>query len=83
MDTTLAYFLFCSCGLVVDSSVDGYNNKVEKKFSGMLNALVDMKVVYTFSQSDHISKMRVDVDDIVDGKHNWEEKTREIADIRM
>ena len=68
---------------MVDSSVDGYNNKVEKKFSRMLNALVDMKVVYTFSQSDHISKMRVDVDDIVDGKHNWEEKTREIADIRM
>ena len=52
----------------------------------MLNAVVmvvDMKVVYTFNQSDHISKMRVDVDDIVDGKHNWEEKTREIADIRM
>ena len=40
------------------------------KFSRMLNALVDMKVVYTFNQSDHISKMRVDVDDIVDGKHN-------------
>ena len=85
--------IFCSCGLVVDSSVDGYNNKVEKtrqwdvshqlKFSRMLNALVDMKVVYTFNQSDHISKMRVDVDDIVDGKHNWEEKTREITDIRM
>ena len=42
-----------------------------------------MKVVYTFNQSDHISKMRVDVDDVVDDKHNWEEKTREIADIRM
>ena len=56
------------------------------KFSRMLNAVVmvvDMKVVYTFNQSDHISKMRVDVDDIVDGKHNWEEKTREITDIRM
>ena len=48
----------------------------------MLNALVDMKVVYTFNQSDHISNMRVDVDDIVDGEHNLEEKTREIADIR-
>ena len=49
----------------------------------MLNALVDMKVVYTFNQSDHISKMRVDVDDIMDGKHNLEKKTRKIADIGM
>ena len=85
--------IFCSCGLVVDSSVDGYNNKVEKtrqwdvshqlKFSRMLNALVDMKVVYTFNQSDHIKNMRVDVDDIVYCKHNLEEKTREVADIGM
>ena len=52
-------------------------------FQDVKCSLVDMKVVYTFNQSDHISKMRVDVDDIVDGKHNWEEKTREIADIRM
>ena len=51
----------------------------------MLNAVVmvvNMNVVYTFNQSDHIKNMRVDVDDIVDGKHNLEEKTREIADIR-
>ena len=50
----------------------------------MLNTvvmMVDMKVLNTFNQSDHIWKMRVD--DIVDGKHNLEEKTREIADIRM
>ena len=42
-----------------------------------------MKVVYTFNQCDHIKNMRVDVDDIVDGKHNSEEMTREVADIRM
>ena len=37
----------------------------------MLNAVmmvVDMKVVNTFNQSDHISNMRVDVEDIMDGK---------------
>ena len=45
--------------------------------------VVDMKVVYTFNQSDHIKNMRVDVDDIVYCKHNLEEKTREIADIGM
>ena len=45
--------------------------------------LVDMKVVYTFNQPDHIKNMRVDVDDIVDGKDNSEEMTREVADIRM
>ena len=44
--------------------------------------VVNMNVVYTFNQSDHIKNMRVDVDDIVDGKHNLE-KTREIADIGM
>ena len=52
----------------------------------MLNAVVMvvyMNVVYTFNQSDHIKNMRVDVDDIVYCKHNLEEKTREIADIRM
>ena len=54
-----------------------------ENLAGLCVMVVDMKVVYTFNQSDHISKMRVDVDDIVDGKHNWEEKTREIADIRM
>ena len=56
------------------------------KFSRMLNAVVMvvyMNVVYTFNQSDHIKNMRVDVDDIVYCKHNLEEKTREIADIRM
>ena len=42
-----------------------------------------MKVVYTFNQSDHIKNMSVDVDDIVDGKDNSEEMTREVADIRM
>ena len=42
-----------------------------------------MKVVYTFNQPDHIKNMRVDVDDIVDGKGNSEEMTREVADIRM
>ena len=45
--------------------------------------LVDMKVVYTFNQPDHIKNMRVDVDDIVDGKDNFEEMTTEVADIRM
>ena len=45
--------------------------------------VVDMKVVYTFNQPDHIKNMRVDVDDIVDGKDNSEEMTREVADIRM
>ena len=79
----LQWWLTLKLLILSTSSVDSYNNKVEKKFSRMLNALVDMKVVYTFNQSDHISKMRVDVDDVVDGKHNWEEKTREIADIRM
>ena len=52
----------------------------------MLNAvvmMVDMKVANTFNQSDHISNMRVDVDDIMDGKHNLEKKTRKIADIGM
>ena len=52
----------------------------------MLNAVVmvvDMKVVYTFNQPDHIKNMRVDVDDIVYGKHNLEEKTMEIDDIGM
>ena len=52
----------------------------------MLNAVVmvvNMRVVYTFNQSDHIKNMRVDVDDIVYCKHNLEEKTREIADIGM
>ena len=52
----------------------------------MLNAVVMvvyMNVVYTFNQSDHIKNMRVDVDDIVDGKENSEEMTREVADIRM
>ena len=37
----------------------------------MLNAvvmMVDMKVVYTFNQSNHIKNMRVDVDNIVDEK---------------
>ena len=43
--------------------------------------VVDMKVVNTFNQSNHISKMKVD--DIVDGKDNFEEMTREVADIRM
>ena len=45
----------------------------------MLNAVVmvvNMNVVYTFNQSDHIKNMRVDVDDIVYCKHNLEEKTR-------
>ena len=45
--------------------------------------VVDMKVVNTFNQSNHISNMRIDIDDIVDGKHNLEEMTREVADIRM
>ena len=45
--------------------------------------VVDMKVVYTFNQSNHIKNMRVDVDNIVDGKDNSEEMTREVADIRM
>ena len=52
----------------------------------MLNAVVmvvNMNVVYTFNQSDHIKNMSVDVDDIVDGKDNSEEMTREVADIRM
>ena len=56
------------------------------KFSRILNAVVmvvNMNVVYTFNQSDHIKNMRVDVDDIVYCKHNLEEKTREIADIGM
>ena len=43
--------------------------------------VVDMKVVNTFNQSNHISNMKVD--DIVDGKDNFEEMTREVADIRM
>ena len=38
--------------------------------------VVDMKVIYTFNQSDHIKN-------IVKGKHNLEEKTREIADSGM
>ena len=42
-----------------------------------------MKVVYTFNQSGHIKNMRVDVDNIVDGKDNSEKITREVADIRM
>ena len=42
-----------------------------------------MKVVYTFNQPDHIKNMRVDVDDIVYGKHNLEGKTMEIDDIGM
>ena len=42
-----------------------------------------MKVVNTFNQSNHIKNMRVDVDNIVDGKDNSEEMTREVADIRM
>ena len=45
--------------------------------------VVDMKVVNTFNQSNHISNKRVDVDNIVDGKDNSEEMTREVADIRM
>ena len=45
--------------------------------------VVDMKGVYTFNQSDHIKNTRVDVDDIVDGRDNSEEMTREVADIRM
>ena len=45
--------------------------------------VVDMKVVYTFNQPDHIKNMRVDVDDIVYGKHNLEGKTMEIDDIGM
>ena len=45
--------------------------------------VVDMKVVNSFNQSNHISNMRIDVDDIVDGKDNFEEMTREVADIRM
>ena len=45
--------------------------------------VVDMKVVNTFNQSNHISNKRVDVDNIVDGKDNFEEMTREVADIRM
>ena len=52
------------------------------QFAGMV-MVVDMKVIYTFNQSDHIKNMRVDVDDIVYCKHNLEEKTREIADIGM
>ena len=43
----------------------------------------DMKVVYTINQSNHIKNMRVDVDNIVDGKDNSEEMTREVTDIRM
>ena len=42
----------------------------------MLNAVVmvvNIKIVYTFNQSDHIKNMRVDFDDIVNGKHNLEE----------
>ena len=38
------------------------------KFSRMLNAVVmvvNIKIVYTFNQIDHIKNMRVDVDDIV------------------
>ena len=42
-----------------------------------------MKVVNTFNQSNHISNMKVDVDNIVDGEDNFEEMTREVADIRM
>ena len=42
-----------------------------------------MKFVNTFNQSNHIKNMRVDVDDIVDGKDNSEEMTREVPDIRM
>ena len=45
--------------------------------------VVDMKVVNTFNQSNHISNMKVDVDNIVDGEDNFEEMTREVADIRM
>ena len=45
--------------------------------------VVDMKVVYTINQSDHIKNMRADVDDIVDGEDNSEEMTRDVADIRM
>ena len=51
----------------------------------MLNAVVMvvyMNDVYTFNQSDHIKNMRVDFDDIVNGKHNLE-KTREIVDSGM
>ena len=44
--------------------------------------VVDMKVIYTFNQSDHMKNMRVDFDDIVNGEHNLE-KTREIADSGM
>ena len=42
-----------------------------------------MKVVNTFNQSNHNKNMRVDVDNIVDGEDNFEEMTREVADIRM
>ena len=75
----------------------GNNNKEEKirEVAGMYHIscnfpgcnavvmMVDMKVVYTFNQPDHIKNMRVDVDDNVDGKDNSEEMTREVADIRM
>ena len=45
--------------------------------------VVVMKVVNTFNQSNHISNMRIHVDNIVDDKDNFEEMTREVADIRM
>ena len=42
------------------------------------------KRVYTFNMSDHTSSTRELVVDVtVDGEENLEEKTREVADIRM
>ena len=62
------------------TSVEFFSNRT---WYAVVVILVDMKVFYTFNQSDHIKNMRVDVDDIVYCKHNLEEKTREIADIGM
>ena len=42
------------------------------------------KRVYTFNMSDQTSSTReLVVDNTVDGKKNLEEKTREVADIKM
>ena len=45
--------------------------------------VVDMKLVYSFNMSDHISQCELVVDDNVDGKDNEEGKTTEVADIRI
>ena len=76
MDLTFAYFLlmwFSGRQQQQGGEDQGgrWDVSHQLQFSRMLNAVVmvvDMKVVYTFNQSNHIKNMRVDVDNIVDEK---------------